>query len=220
MEYETDGYIVSDTTSKANTLPKEILNSISSQSAEAKAVVDAAVKNKKATFQDLYNGLVGVKSLGSPAAVSKFLDSIGVIGQNDNGQVLIYDDKKVNVISRKEISYAEKGRETKAKGETKTETKPTGKTETKTEGKTETKPTGKTETKADTKAETKTESTTAPTFAAYDSIFDERSKKTEARNSFIEEHGKPVYDAMNEISTKFTKIIKDLEDKGVLTKKC
>jgi len=88
--------------------------------------------------------------------------------------------------------------------------------ETKAETKGDTKPTGKTETKT----ETKTESTTAPTFAAYDAIFDERSKKTEARNSFIEEHGKPVYDAMNEISTKFTKIIKDLEDKGVLTKKC
>lgn len=117
IEYETDGYIVPDTTSKVNTLPKEILDKISSHSADAKRLVDAAVKNKNAVFQDLYNGLTSVKSLGSPAAVSNFLDSVGIIGQNDNGQILIYNDKKVNVVSRKEVSYAEKTRQLKAAAE-------------------------------------------------------------------------------------------------------
>ena len=199
MEYETDGYIVPDTTSKVATLPKEILNAISSFSPEAKALVDAAAKNNKATFQDLYNNLIGVKGLDSPKGVSDFLDSKGVIGQNDNGQILIYNDKKVNVISRKEVSYAEKGRELKAPvkpapAAPKKEQAP--KPEPKKE---EGKP-------AETKAETEfTSQQSSEAATAFD--------KTKTSKGFDKKYGKGAYKALSDITKNFEDIMDGMSGK-------
>jgi hypothetical protein len=59
-----------------------------------------------------------------------------------------------------------------------------------------------------------------PSFSTYDGIFKKPSKVSEAKNNFIGQNTKEVYDAMNKISTNFTKIIKELEQSGRLTKKC
>lgn len=203
MEYETDGYIIPDTTSKVAALPKEILNAISSFSPEAKALVDAAAKNNKATFQDLYNNLVGVKGLDSPKGVSDFLDSKGIIGQNDNGQILIYNDKKVNVISRKEVSYAEKGRELKA-------SKPAPVTP----------PTPKVEPVAEKKEEKPAEETmptaefTSNQESSASEEFDGMKKPSKIKmKTFDGKHGKGAFERMQNITQNFEDIMDGLSEK-------
>jgi hypothetical protein len=186
-------------------LPKEILNAISSFSPEAKALVDAAAKNNKATFQDLYNNLVGVKGLDSPKGVSDFLDSKGIIGQNDNGQILIYNDKKVNVISRKEVSYAEKGRELKASKATPV-TLPAPKVEKPQPKKEEVKPA---ETAPQAEFTSKQEVKASEEF---DKISEGKASKRKP-TMFDNKHGKGAFERMKNITDNFEDIMDGLSEK-------
>lgn len=108
IEYDADG-MFANTTVRISAQPKGLVDAMKNMPAEFQSTIERAIAEDW-QYLDLYNMLgkdaekIAKEGQSVNKIVSDAFDAVGISGQEHDGAILVYNDEKVNVTGRQEVS--------------------------------------------------------------------------------------------------------------------